>query len=485
MRAALGTEEADVGDVVLAARVRAAGDVRADAADIGQAGFVERRTDGVGQATRLRDGEVARVGARAGDDVAGEFGTRLGHADGREPVEQARELLFGEIAEGEVLAVRDANVEAELTLDRGQRAELIRRDVAELGVGDRRHGALGVAADHVGFLPALVRRRGADADRHALTDGRRRDRGVQAGGRVAFLLHDLGNTAGPRRRCEQEAALLQDARLQLVPAHGVDEPLHAGAELVVAVAVVREDPQDRFERRQQLFARRELFERERGCGLAPRPPATNTRKPPSSSPFSARRALATTPTSLNIAWPQSVSQPEKLILNLRGRRCASGWRRKCWNAASAHGVTSRTSNGQAPARWHASTLRTVSPHASRDVMPTEASSRSTAGNGLEFHEVELDVLAGRDVAPTARVRVGEVAHEVELLGEQTAVGDLDAHHLVVAALTLAVDAVVQPEDAEDVVVELAGEVAGELCLELGDVGQLSRIDLTLQHEGLS
>ena len=29
---------------------------------------------------------------------------------------------------------------------------------------------------------------------------------------------------------------------------------------------------------------------------------------------------ATTPTSLNIAWPQSVEQPEKLILNLRGRR---------------------------------------------------------------------------------------------------------------------------------------------------------------------
>ena len=27
-----------------------------------------------------------------------------------------------------------------------------------------------------------------------------------------------------------------------------------------------------------------------------------------------------TPTSLNIAWPQSVAQPEKLILNFRGSR---------------------------------------------------------------------------------------------------------------------------------------------------------------------
>ena len=54
-----------------------------------------------------------------------------------------------------------------------------------------------------------------------------------------------------------------------------------------------------------------------------------------------------------------------------------------------------------------------------------------------------------------------------------------------AALALAVDAVVQPEDTEHVVVELAGQVAAELRLELRDVGQLSRIDLTLQHGGLS
>ena len=51
-----------------------------------------------------------------------------------------------------------------------------------------------------------------------------------------------------------------------------------------------------------------------------------------------------------------------------------------------------------------------------------------------------------------------------------AVGDLDPHHLVVAALALAVDAVVQAEDPEDVLVEVAGEVARELRLELLDVG---------------
>ena len=73
--------------------------------------------------------------------------------------------------------------------------------------------------------------------------------------------------------------------------------------------------------------------------------------PASTVPSSSVRVAAMTPTSLNMAWPQSVSQPEKLILNLRGRRWASGWRRKCWKAASAHGLMSRASNGQAPARW--------------------------------------------------------------------------------------------------------------------------------------
>jgi hypothetical protein len=47
--------------------------------------------------------------------------------------------------------------------------------------------------------------------------------------------------------------------------------------------------------------------------------------------------------------------------------------------AFAHGLMSSTSNGHAPARWQPVTLRTVSPHASRLVSPTEASRRITSG----------------------------------------------------------------------------------------------------------
>ena len=80
-----------------------------------------------------------------------------------------------------------------------------------------------------------------------------------------------------------------------------------------------------------------------GCGLAPRPPAMKTRKPGSTVPSSSGRFTAMMPTSLNIAWPQSVAQPEKLILNLRGMRCAIGLRRKRSLVASAHGLMSSTS----------------------------------------------------------------------------------------------------------------------------------------------
>src|SRR5213075_2822626 len=81
----------------------------------------------------------------------------------------------------------------------------------------------------------------------------------------------------------------------------------------------------------------------------------------------------------------------------------------------------------------------------------------------------------------AGVRVGYVAEHVELLGRDLPVGDLHPEHLVVAALTLAVHTVVQPEDPEHVLVELTGQVLRQHPLELLDVRQLRRIDLELHH----
>src|SRR5690606_28619495 len=69
---ALGTEEPDVGGVVLAAAVGAARDVDAEAADLGQALLLEPLADGGAEAPALGDREVAGVGAGAGDDVTDE-----------------------------------------------------------------------------------------------------------------------------------------------------------------------------------------------------------------------------------------------------------------------------------------------------------------------------------------------------------------------------------------------------------------------------
>ena len=197
MGPALGAEEADVGDVVLAAAVGAAGDVGADAADVGEAGLVEGGADGVGQAAALGDGEVAGVGARAGDDVAGQLGAGLGHADGGQALVEQRQLALGEAAEHEVLAVGDADLGAELALDRGQRPELGGGDVAEAGVGDGGHGALGDAADDVGVVPGLVRVVAAERDRGALARaGWASPRPRPAGASPCFC-DGLGDAAGP------------------------------------------------------------------------------------------------------------------------------------------------------------------------------------------------------------------------------------------------------------------------------------------------
>src|ERR671917_2297680 len=172
---ALGAEEPDVGRMVLPAAVGAARDVDAETADLGQALLLELVADGGAQAAALRDGEVARVGPRAGDHVAHQLGAGLAHADGVEPLVQHRELLLCEAAEGDVLPVGEPDLEPHLALDGGERPELVAGHVAQAGVGDGRHGALGGAADDVAVVPATERV--ALGDLHGAALAPRRGRG--------------------------------------------------------------------------------------------------------------------------------------------------------------------------------------------------------------------------------------------------------------------------------------------------------------------
>lgn len=83
--------------------------------------------------------------------------------------------------------------------------------------------------------------------------------------------------------------------------------------------------------------------------------------------------------------------------------------------------------------------------------------------------MELDGLACREVTPAAGVLGGQIAHAVELRSRNGAVGRLDADHLVVSALALAVNAVVEAEDTKDVLFQLTSEVPGELHFKLCDI----------------
>ena len=402
----------------------------------------------------------------------------------RQALVQERQLALGQAAEHEVLPVGDADVGAQLALDRGQGPELGGGDVAEAGVGDGGHGALGDAADDVGVVPGLVRVVAAQRHRGALADRRGRDAEAETGGGVA-VLQRRSRGCRPARWSDgdEELALLEDAGLELVPAHRVDEPLHAGSELVVAVAVVREHPEDRLERGEQVLAGRELLEGERRVRVGAEAAGHEHTEAGLAGAVVERAGggdhadvvehrlaavgLAAGEVDLELAGQALGERVVEEVLEggLGPRADVERLVGAGAGEVAAHHVADGVAAGLAGGEADGG-------HVAQD-----------GGDLLEVDEVELHVLPGGEVAPAAAVGLGDVGEHVELLGGDRAVGHLHPHHLVVAALALAVDPVVQPEDPEGVLLEVAGEVAGQLLLELLDVGTDLGVDLTLQHGG--
>ncbi len=301
---------------------------------------------------------------------------------------------------------------AELALDLGQAPELLGGDVAEAAVRVRAHGAVGPAAHHVGGVPLLqgrepleLHRRGARADEAAVGA----DRGAHAGGSVALLLHDRGDPARVGRRRGEELPLLDDPLAQLVDPHRVDQPLHAGAQLVVAVAVVVLHPQHRFDGGQQVLARRELLERlgrvrvraqatrheHAEAGLEGAVGARAVHRDDAGVVEHRLAAVggAAGEVDLELAGEplrDRVAQEEVLgglgpradVEHLVGARAGEMAARHV-----AHGVAARFAAGEPDRREEAQDL----------------------GRLLELHEVELHVLAGREVTPAAREVLGDVA----------------------------------------------------------------------------
>ena len=456
---------------MLAARVGAAGDVDADAADLGQPRLLQRLADLGGQAPGLGDGQVAGVGAGAAHHVAGQLGSRRRHVDGLEPLVQAGQLVLLQAAEHEVLAVGDPHLDPELALDRRHLAELGGGDVTQAAPSVGRHRALGRAAHHVGLVPAPVAVGAAEHHVHALPDRGQRGGGGRAGRLVAVLLHVVGDAAGPRGGRQQQLALLEDAGAQLVDAHGVDQPLHAGPQLVVAVAVVVERAQDRLQGGQQLLAGRELLQRLGRVGVGAQ--ATGHEDPEAGL----HAAVGTGPVDGDDAdvvehGLAAVGDAAREVdLELAGQALGVRVAEEVAEGGLGPGADvehlERAGAGQVAADDVADGVAARLPGGE----PDRVELAHHVGDPLEVDEVELDVLPGGDVAPPTRVRVGDVGQHLQLLGRDRAVGQLDPDHLVVAALALAVDAVVQAEDAETVLVEVAGQVQRQHLLELRDVGQ--------------
>ena len=475
---ALGAEETDVGGMVLATAVGATRDVDAHTAHLGQALFLQLLADRLGQTARLCHGDVARVGTRAGHHVTGKFGTGARHADLVETVVERTQLVFRQIAEHHVLAVRQANVGAELALDTGKVTELIRRDVAERGVGHRRDGSLGGATDDAGLFPAHEGIRRTQVDPHSLTHGRDFACRCHAGGSIARG-DDLGrNATGPRRRCGKRVAQLNHAAAHLVDAELVDHPLESCTQLVLAIAGLVEHAQDRLDRRQQFFLRREVLESE--CGMRCGPETTGDVH--AEALFDgAVLALAVHGHDTHVVEHRLAAvggATGEVHLELARQALAE-------RVAHEVAVNSFGPRGDVDLLVRAGAGKMARHHVAHRVAARltrgEADCGETTqhvGNATQFDEVELDVLARGDVSPSARELGGEFAHELELLGGDGSRRQLDADHLVGAALTLAVHAVVQAHHTEHVLGHLSGQVLRNGHFEAFDVAHLLGIEIT-------
>ena len=122
--------KADAGDVVLAAAVRAAGDLDVEAVrrgdEIGAA--IEQVGEHAGEAARCGDRELAARRARAARDIGDRVRAGLREADARELAMQRGELRGRDEAQHEVLLVRQPDLAfAVLHGELGDRAQLRRR----------------------------------------------------------------------------------------------------------------------------------------------------------------------------------------------------------------------------------------------------------------------------------------------------------------------------------------------------------------------
>ena len=211
-----------------------------------------------------------------------------------------------------------------------------------------------------------------------------------------------------------------------------------------------------------------------GCGLAPSPPAMNTRKPGSTRAVGERAVHRDHADVVEHRLAAVGGAAREVDLELAGQALRDRVAQEQVlrglgpRADVEHLVGARAGEVAAGDVADGVAARFAAREPDRREQPEHL------GGLLELDEVELHVLAGGEVTPATRVGLGDVAEHLELVGLDPPVGDLHPDHLVVAALALAVDALVQAEDPEDVVVDLAGHVPPGAVLEVARAPPRSR-----------
>ena len=295
------------------------------------------------------------------------------------------------------------------------------------------------------------------------------------GGGVAVEPHQIGDAAGPARRGHEELALPEDAALKLLEAQLLNQPLHAGPQLVVAVAVVVEHPQAGLDGGQEILAGGEVFQGQGGMGGGPQ--AAGHEHPESGLDPAVHLPGGGDDAHIVEHGLAAVGGAAREVdLELAGEALGVGVAQEVQGGGPGPG-------GDVQHLVGAGAGQVAALHIAHGVAaglsggePHRGQNPHHVGNVVDLHIVELDVLAGGDVTPASGVVAGDVGHGLEVFGMGDAGGDLDPHHLVGAALALAVDAVVEAEHPHHVFGDLPGLVAGQHLLELVDVGLLGGVD---------
>ena len=453
--------EPDGGNMVLGARIVAAADLHRLLAEVGR--HSASRED-LGQSPRQslggRDAETAGVGAGAGDDVLDEFGAGIAEVGGDQALVEALHLVVRHPADAEVLLDRGAEVAVGVLVDEAGHVEHLRGGDVAHGEPDEGGGESRLPLqDDVRALPHVKRRLGM----------------AVASAAVAAVgpdrLNQWGRGVGDGRQAQLSViALAEDGVLDLEPAlefreaQLLDDEFHPRLVAVLPVAQVVEDLDHGVAGGQQVLHWHELVQEERDAGRGAQPAARRHAEADGTVRIFCRQeaeivngrhgAVVPAPGEGDLELARQ-ALVERVAQEMCGDRLGIGGHVEDLALADAGQVAGGdVADGVAAGLAGRDADFRQPPHDRAAVLDTRV--------------VQLDVLAGGDVAHAGGVAVRHLGDDTQLVGVQAAERNLDPDHLD-AGLALAVDPVLEAEGPEHVQRQVALQQLGGFLFERLDL----------------